>query len=285
MEVIEYPIFLNNSELISPNDGTLYHYTKFDSFMKIIENMTLRSSPLYKMNDLNEANLNNLDWDVDFLKMVEAEQYVKKKCSLISFTKTYRTGTVCQLGSNHPSMWAHYADDSNGVCLALDKKLLLELNRKTLKGIFHKTEKVSYRYLCSPDDSVMQNMGSNVSEFVQRNYKELFFVKHMDWKSEHEIRFFAECPELFLNIKGAIKYIVLGERLSKDRDRLTKVIEQIIVPNTQSFHYLIPHSFAEMRPSPYGYFIGQADYLIEAMIEEFSGYSNNYLKWRKETFA
>lgn len=284
MKVIEHPLFLNDSELISLNDGTLYHYTSFDSFLKIIETMTLRSSPLCKMNDLNEANLDNLDWNLDSLKMIEAEQYVKEKCSVISFTKNYKIGPICQYGSNHPSMWAHYSDDSNGVCLVLDKKLLNQLNRKSLKGIFHKIEKVKYRYLCSPDDNVMQNIGGTVSEFVQRNYRELFFVKHTDWKSEQEIRFFVESPEVFLNIKGAIKYIILGERLSKDRERLTKVVEQIITPNTNSYRYLIPHSFAEMRPSPYGYFTGRADYLIEMMIEQMSRLSKDYLEWKKEKF-
>lgn len=283
--MIEHPIFLSNTEIKSPRDGSLYHYTRFDSFMKIIETMTLRSSPLCKMNDLNEANLDNLDWSEDFLRMIDAERYVKEKCSVISFTKNYRTGPIYQLGSNHPSMWAHYAEDSNGVCLVLDKHLLHELNRKALRRIFHKTEKVKYRHLCSPEDGVMQHLGTNSSEFVQKNYKELFFIKHLDWRSEQEVRFFAESPEVFLNIKGAIKYIILGERLSKDRERLIRIINQIISPDTQSYHYLIPQSFAEMRPSPYGYFMGQADYCIERVMGQMLNMTKDYLEWVRNTLA
>lgn len=277
--MIEHPVFLSNTELISPNDGSLYHYTRFDSFLKIIEGMTLRSSALCKMNDLNEANIDDLDWSVDFLKMIEAEKYVKEKCSVISFTMNYKTGPICQFGSIHPAMWAHYADDSNGVCIVLDKHLLIELNRTVLKGIFHRLETVKYRHRCSPNDEVIQELGANASEFVQKNYKELFFIKHTDWKSEKEVRLFIESPEVFLNIKGAIKFIILGKRLSNNEECLQKLIEQMITPGTRSYRYFVPLSFAEMLPSPYGYFMGQADYLIERLLGKRSSLAREYLDW------
>ena len=282
--MIEPPVFISNEDRISTGDGSLFHYTKFDSFIKIIETMTLRSSPIKKLNDLNEANIDNLDWGGEFLSMMDARRYVKEKCSVISFTKNYKIGSNYQYGSNHPSMWAHYADDSNGVCMVLDKHLLNELNKKSLKGVFNKTEVVKYCHCCSPDDAVMNNLGNDSSEFVRKNYRELFFKKHLDWKSEREVRFFAESPELYLNIKGAIKYIILGERLSKDKDRLIKIVEQIISPGTQSYHYLIPRSFAEMRPSPYGYFLGQADYLIESVMGQMMGMTRDYLDWVRTAF-
>ena len=52
------PIYLYGVNTVPEvGDGVLFHYTKFESFLKILESMTLRSSPLCKMNDLNEANL------------------------------------------------------------------------------------------------------------------------------------------------------------------------------------------------------------------------------------
>ena len=278
----ELPVYLGNtSEVLSLNDGALFHYTKFESFLEIIESMTLRTSPLCRMNDLNEANIDDLDWGSGFLKMIEAERYVKERCSIISFTKNYRTGSFCQNGSNHPAMWAHYAEDSNGVCLVLDKHILDLLNRETLKGVFHKTGMVIYRHHCSPNDSIMNTICASASEFVHKNYKELFFIKHTDWKSEKEVRFFAESPEVFLNIKGAIKYIILGARLSKDKDRLQKLIEHIVTPGTQSYHCLVPRSFAEMQPSPYGYFTCSAAYVIERLLGRISELSKDYLTWER----
>lgn len=107
--MIEYPLYLYGSyEMQSPEDGALFHYTKFESFLKIIETMTLRSSPLCRMNDLNEANLNSLDWNSDFMLMFKAEKYVKEQCSVICFTGNYMTGPICEESSNHPALWAHY---------------------------------------------------------------------------------------------------------------------------------------------------------------------------------
>lgn len=281
LKVIDHPLYLCNQKPLSPDDGSLYHYTKFESLLGIFDTMTLRSSPLYKMNDLNEANIDELDWGNEFLKMIDAERYVKKECSVISFTKNYKTGPIFQEGSNHPAMWAHYANDSNGACLVLDKHLLKDINRENLKGIFHRTGLVKYGHRCAPCDSIMKRKYSSSSEFVHINYKELFFKKHLDWKSEKEVRFFVESPQVFLRIKGAIKYIILGERLSKDESSLQKLINLITTPGTQCFHYIITKSFAEMRTSPFGYFTGEAGYLIEKLLCKNSKLSNDYLDWER----
>lgn len=50
------------------------------------------------------------------------------------------TGPVCEEGSNHPAMWAHYAQDSNGVCIVLDKNALLEKNENALSKVFYRFE-------------------------------------------------------------------------------------------------------------------------------------------------
>ena len=55
--MIDNPLYLSGiTELPEVDDGALFHYTKFDSFIEIIKSMTLKSSPLSKMNDLNEAS-------------------------------------------------------------------------------------------------------------------------------------------------------------------------------------------------------------------------------------
>lgn len=282
--IIEHPIFIENSEMPSPNDGLLFHYTKFESFLKIIETMQLKSSPLCKMNDLNEAGIDSLDWSGDFLKMIEAEKYVKEKCSVICFSKNYRTGLLCQFGSNHPAMWAHYADNSNGVCFVLDKTILLNLNRNNLRSVFRKVGNVRYCHDCSPNDGIMNYKCSDASEFVRRNCKELFFKKHKDWRQEGEVRFLVESPEFYLNIKGAIKYIILGARTKINEASLERIIWEIITPGTKSYHYLIPQSFAEISRSPFGYYTDAAAYRIQNQICRMSTLAKDYLNWESLTF-
>ena len=287
--MIENPIYLYGSyEMQSPDDGALFHYTKLDSFLKIVETMTLRSSPLCKMNDLNEANLNSLDWNADFMMMFTAEKYVKEQCSVICFTKNYMTGPICEEGSNHPALWAHYAEDSNGVCIVLDKESLLELNKKKLSNLFYKMESVDYNIHCAPDDTIMKKRYSDIQDFVRTNYKEFFFKKHTDWAYEGEERFFVEAPEVFLDIKGAIKYIILGGRLKNKDESLYKIIEQMITPGTLSYKYFHLHSFAEMLPTINGYLTVDASPVIYMQLQKMAkerSLAVDWLKWHEECFS
>lgn len=287
--MIENPAYLYGSyEMQTPEDGALFHYTKFESFLKIIETMTLRSSPLCKMNDLNEANLDSLDWNADFMMMVNAEKCVKEQCSIISFTKNYMTGPICEEGSNHPALWAHYAADSNGVCIVLDKETLIEINKKNLSKLFYKLEPVDYSIHCAPDERIMAKSYSDVHDFVRTNYKELFFKKHTDWHYEGEERFFVEAPEVYLNIKGAIKYIILGARLKNNEDCLRLIIDQMISPVTLSYKYFNLHSFAEMLPAINGYLTVDASHVIYMQMQKMAKTSSlaaDWLKWHEEEFS
>lgn len=273
-----------NTELPSPSDGALFHYTKFDSFLTIIDTMTLRSSPLYKMNDLNETNINSLDWINDFNLYNKANKYIKDSCSVISFTKNVN----CQEGSDHPAMWAHYGDNSNGVCIVIDENRLLENNKELLSKHFYKLEKVRYSRVCSPNGySLTAKKYPDESVFIQKNYKELFYKKHSDWSYEKEVRFFIEQPEVFLNIKGAIKHIVLGGKLRHDKEQLKRLITEMITPHKQSYHYFNITSFAEISTSPYGYVTNSAAYTMMQAIREMAEsnpLAKSYLHWHNVTY-
>lgn len=281
--MIDHPIYLNGiKELPEVDDGALFHYTNFDSFLKIIETMTLKSSPLAKMNDLNEASVEFVDWNRNFLLLLKAEKHIKNDCSVICFTRNYMSEGICQLGGNHPAMWAHYADDSKGVCIVLDEKTLMENNKDLLSEYFHKIEEVCYCHNCSPDDSIVEDEYSNVSDFLQKNYQELFFKKYVDWSYEKETRLLIEAPELFLNIKGAIKYIILGGRMKNDNEKVRKILELMITPETLAYKYFRLHSFAQVSPSQCGYFIDNALNIIYDQLVKMSHTTSlvkSYIDW------
>lgn len=288
--MIEHPFYsYGNTEVPTPNDGALFHYTKFQGFLDIIKTMTLRSSPLCKMNDLNEANIDSLDWmALDFMLMASAQKYVKEQCSVISFTKNYMTGHVCQEGTNHPALWAHYAADSSGVCIVLDRNLLIANNKDLLEKQFYRMEPVEYGPHCAPDDKIVEGKYADVSDFVQRNYRELFFKKHSDWAYEDEDRFFIESPQEYLNIRGAIKYIALGGRLGGCKENLRQIIERMINPDTMSYHYFCIHSFVEMLPTVDGYMAFDASSNMLMQIQELArteSLAKDYIEWEKESFA
>lgn len=170
-------------------DGSLFHYTKFESFLKILESMSLRSSPLCRMNDLNEADLSGIDWSRNFLVIYEAQNYIRTQCSVISFSQNYEIDSLCREGANHPAMWAHYAENSEGVCIVLDKDALIENNSDRFKEVFYKLEEVQYTSDHSPQIELNPGEYLSVSDIVRKHYKELFFKKDLDWKNEGEVRF------------------------------------------------------------------------------------------------
>lgn len=281
--MIDTPLYLyGNAELPSPDDGALFHYTKSENLLKILETMTLRSTPLCKMNDLNEANIDSLNWNQDYMLMIKTKKYVKEQCSIISFSRNYMAGPICEEGSNHPAMWAHYAEDSKGVCLVLDKQSLIANNQQQLASLFYQMEPITYSLHNAPEEGIENQSYSSVSDFIRKNYKELFFKKHVDWSYEDEIRFFVELPEIYLDIKGAIKHIVLGGRLRIDEARIERLIEQIITPGKKSYRYFNMHSFAEIMPTINGYLTDDGSQTIYMQLQKMANKSvlaKEYLKW------
>lgn len=56
------PMYLyHTAELPKKGDGTLFHFTKVESFFKILEDLTLVSSSFRNLNDLNEGNIHNMN--------------------------------------------------------------------------------------------------------------------------------------------------------------------------------------------------------------------------------
>lgn len=262
------PLYLYGSyEVPEVGDGALFHYTKFKGLLAILETMTLRSSPLSRMNDLNEADLSGLNWNRDFLFMNNAQSYVRNKCSVISFSQNYEYDSVCHEGSNHPALWAHYAQDSEGACIVLDKNALIDVNQDHLGNLFYRLEDVKYTCDHNPRLGVMDEKYADISEFIHANYRKIFFKKYIDWSNEDEVRFLIESPECFLNIMGAIKYIVLGKRLVDDVSKMQELLKHICNPSYKCFKYFNPHSFACMSNSQGGYFTGDASHHILNYLE------------------
>ena len=282
--MISTPFYPQRTTIISSqNDGLLFHYTSFDNFMKIIQSMTLHSTPLCRMNDLNEANLDGIQWD-NIMMPLNAERYVKDECSVICFSKNYMNGSYCQEGTNHPALWAHYADNSNGVCIVLDKKNLIDINKELLSSLFYRFESVTYDFCCAPNIPVLAS-NLSVSEFIQQNYKELFFKKHKDWSYECEERLFVEKSKVHLNIKGAIKYVVLGGKFS-DENRM-RLVTEMITPGSNLYHYFDWHSLANIIPDTFGYKTMDAAMYIKSGLEQvdkMAKLARDYIDWMNSKF-
>lgn len=159
----------------------LYHFTNFESALKIIESKTLLFNPLKRMNDINELyrplafqpGLLSIESEEKMTSMIYSHQQ-------ISLSRDYRG----KKGFDIPAMWGHYADNGHGVCLVFDKN-------KLLKTLFRSHKKGCVKYIPADnfDSTVIINENSiHNKHFSAREYKDYFFKKTKDWSYEQEFR-------------------------------------------------------------------------------------------------
>lgn len=115
---------------------------------------------------MNEGNVNNMNMNENFKVMYDAERYINERCHLLSFSQNYDVMGYGREGTNHPAMWAHYADNSNGVCLVIDKDTFVKKNQSVLKAHFNRFEDVEYSVFNTPDDEQIEYEAKSAQEFI-----------------------------------------------------------------------------------------------------------------------
>ena len=241
--IISYQLFPGDVECISMQDNWLFYYTTAESFFKIIKSMKLKSSRLEKLNDLNEIHYSAYSMLTNPLEMIDLKEFVERKCSVTCFShhSLYLHKNICYTlvpGCCNPCMWAHYAGKISGVCLVLDRKLLLEENKKIF-GENVDLKEVNY------DTNWGDNKPTNetADEFLRRNKTNLLFLKAPCWEYESEVRMLLTNinpleDEPMISIAKSLKAIVVSRKFWENNK--TKFIEEAIDPN--SFLY-------EMQPA------------------------------------
>ena len=272
----------DSNELPEGGDGALFHYTSAENFFKILEDMTLKTSSFKRLNDLNEGNVHNLDMNKNFMLMYDAEKYIQECCSIISFSQNYSYKGYVQKGTNHPGMWAHYANNSDGVCIVIDKEAFIERNKDIFDKHFYCFDDVEYSFFNAPDGDAIKTDMRTVEEFILQNCKNLFFLKHMDWECEGEHRLFMSGYTGKFTIIGCIKFVALGEKFWKNNERIKRLVDMLITPQYQCYRQFVPHSFAMVNYNRTGYFTHDCAFKIVSCLQFHAKEPNPYkdcLEW------
>lgn len=233
----------------------IYHYTNVESFFSILNSMSLKVSFFAKSDDLNEANVANVDRIGDARTLISLEKYIKDRCSYLSFVQDGEIGFGELEGTNHPRMWSQYAQRGLGVCLAIDEESFFNINTEKLNSKFYRFEPILYEHKNGASITIEVPYADGKEEsLIKLYYQELFFKKHIDWKEENEKRLFGiDLPE-FLSIYGALEFVCLGPKFLKDETLMIKLLDFLTDSSSQYYGYLVPQSFADITPYDYGYF-------------------------------
>ncbi len=224
---------MENHEIITFINSTdaLFHYTsRVNAIDYILSTGSLRLSPFYRTNDPLEYK----DWMIGItgglLKDNENKLFlnlesiyntiIKNKTFFLSFSENRINKSVKTQGYNRSRMWSQYAEHHKGVCLVFsEKKILEEANKeKTPRNIII-IDSVCYKNNLPEKGFVLNkkilnnhNLTQKVFEFIERNIKNILFVKAKDYYHESEKRLVYIDPEetkefKFFNIIGSLKAI------------------------------------------------------------------------------
>jgi hypothetical protein len=179
----------------------LYHYTSFETALKIIASGKLKYGRLRDMNDVNEAYryvYYNKDLNI-------SSQDVLQELSLYRQLSFSVDGVNC--GYNISPMWGHYAQKGRGVCLVIDRnKIEKLLSLKT--DVYSKT--ITYKSNYSGDIDIEM---SDIPQSIASQKDEIFFSKSSEWEYEQEYRVVKKFNDTdgdkFLDIKDCIIAVMM----------------------------------------------------------------------------
>lgn len=180
----------------------LYHYTSFDTAVKIIESGVLKFSPLQRLNDINEKcrpickNIfpNGKDRH-DF------EYYEKMLSEIKQISFTFDKNN--HYGFDIPAMWGHYANKGDGVCFIFDRIKII----KEVENNGYEYSDVDYNSEVVKGISVEKEY-NDIHDFFDDN-RSAFTTKTEDWSYEQEFRVLNFIDNKDLDIRSALVGIIL----------------------------------------------------------------------------
>lgn len=208
-----------NIQVLKEAEKHIYHFTKSETALLYIfpklrlkltsyldsndpkENKTFGFGSIYE--DCNEFKTNDMQSSF--------ESYLKTNCKHLCFSSDYcddYSGFWAN-GYNHPTMWAHYAGNSTGVCLAFNKACFFEENPGLLSD---SVDYKSYFEFPKIDESLWSEDSSEYFKtFLMQNSKNMFFQKHNHWSVEHEFKVIELGNREYCSIEKSLKGVYLGE--------------------------------------------------------------------------
>lgn len=183
----------------------LYHYTTLERAISILSSNKLIMGKLAGMNDINESYrpLSSYIEDGDSSntesqKKLEAAESQLKRIRQTSLSMDDETP-----GFAIPAMWGHYADKGEGICIVLDKELLLNKLKRT-DGFYFKS--VSYEKNFNPCITIREDP----EKFFLQHMDDIFFKKSDDWKYEQEFRIIYRSDNpAYVDISGCVVALVM----------------------------------------------------------------------------
>lgn len=181
----------------------LYHYTKFDTALKIIVSGNLRFGNLYNMNDIHECIKRIYKSDDSHHLTFE-----KIRNEIYSYGQISLSIDDAYYGFELLHMWGLYAKKATGCCLVFDKNRMFELcNSDKIRK-----EHIDYKIRVNSDIVCNAKTEADLHAYISGHMKEIFFEKSKLWEHEQEYRLIKKLgnqEERSFLFQDALKYIIM----------------------------------------------------------------------------
>ncbi len=185
----------------------LYHYTSFDTFVKIWLNKNLKFAKVTDVNDIEEAYFTTSTSDYKQIPLILELNRIRKSYKQISFTMDYDSFFK---GCMSPMMWGLYGDKRKGICIEIEYDKI-NFPDSVIKGPVKYKQRLKKQH--EIDCRIKTQKG--LLYYIKKHQKELFFTKQNSWSRENEYRVLSNTLD-YLNIEGAISTIYLTSCQSKE---------------------------------------------------------------------
>jgi hypothetical protein len=228
----------------------LYHYTKFETALKILDSKKLKFNNYGTSNDPYESkklyftvlkatyeNNNIFINHIDNARQIQLLNEYKIICfsqdkSPLGKLSLFNRG-CCLL-----SLWALYADNHKGVCLVFDRfDLCKEVNQQHLSNwpmpVSYEELLERHSYIHRMAITTIYQKGNidiydQIKVNIHNNPGPMFFLKDKNWEHENEFRIvlfnIKNDEETFVNITNSLKGIIIGTELDYESTSKLKIL-------------------------------------------------------------
>ncbi|PJZ28330.1 DUF2971 domain-containing protein [Leptospira kmetyi] len=243
----------------------LFHYTKFDTALKILEGQSLLAGKFYKSNDpMEDIGLSFYSNSFDAINSEEFSESLnsklKKNLHFLSFSEgeyflpidyEYDGGKFLLEGSRpgyfYPRMWGQYGDSHTGACLVFDKERMLESVRSSLTDYEVMNSEVRYTditdlsyfetvyesFRIDQENLKKHKIAGYISNLLKTKHRDLYFQKDLDWALEREYRILLYSNKdniseegVFIPIQDTLVAMFLGSKSNKNNGKMNQIIEE-----------------------------------------------------------
>ena len=156
----------------------VFHFTKFESALRIIATRSLKFGRFENMNDIAEVKR-------DVYGMVPANIINDELSKYQSISLTLDNSS--HRGFKIDPLWGHYAQGGNGACLVFDND---KLAQRVVEQFGKKAIIAPINYLPNSSNAIFTEGDSQgaVEKYIEDNLEDIFFTKSLDWEYEQELR-------------------------------------------------------------------------------------------------